>query len=161
MRESSGVMESWLPDSLAQKISALLSLCPHTLFKQEGHQNLSYQNFLTDGICNVHFTLRIAYIVYLIAVPVPTESAVAQTNDSGWSNRKIIINVIWLKLFLMLQTEFWVVAGKENEIASIVYIFSLLQLRSLEASHIFLKGEVKTSGRETEWDGEERENKQW
>lgn len=63
-------------------------------------------------------------------------------------------------MFLMLKTKFWVVAGKENEIAAIVYIFSLLQPRSLEASHIFLK-EVITSGRETEWDGEERENKQW
>ena len=64
-------------------------------------------------------------------------------------------------MFLMLKTEFWVVAGKENEIAAIVYIFSLLQPRSLEASHIFLKGEVITSGRETEWDGEETKNKQW
>ena len=49
-----------------------------------------------------------ANIVYLIAVPVPAESAVAQTNHSGWSNRKTIINVIWLKMFLMLKTEFWV-----------------------------------------------------
>ena len=49
-----------------------------------------------------------ANIVYLIAVPVPAESAVEQTNHSGGSNRKTIIKVIWLKMFLMLKTEFWV-----------------------------------------------------
>ena len=53
----------------------------------------------------------------------------------------------------MLKIEFWAVAGKENENYAIVYVFSLLQLRFLEACHLFLKVEVIISGRETEWEG--------
>lgn len=99
-----------------------------------------------------------AYTVHLIAFPVSADPAVAQTNDSGWSNRITVVNAVLLKMF-MLKIEFWAVAGTENENYAIIYVFSLVQLRFLEVFHLFLKVEVITSGRETEWEG--GGNKKW
>ena len=86
MNESRELMESWLPYDLHSEDNSQLScLLPFTLIRQEGYQNLSHQNFWTDGIGKAHFTLRICVNYPFNSIPCVHRTFSSTEEYKGWS----------------------------------------------------------------------------